>query len=69
MNYKDLKGAAYGVVNVVRKKERIHLKVNDHDVASFTEREFLDLCGVCTIFGQTLLQEKELELKKKLLER
>jgi hypothetical protein len=67
MNYKDLEGAAVGVVSVARKDKRVHLKVNDHEVTSFTESEFFDLCGCCTSFGQTLLQERELELKKKLL--
>jgi len=66
MNYKDLNGANYGAIKLLRKDKRVHLSTNDHEVTSFTESEFLDLCGACTILGQTLLQEKELKLKKKL---
>ena len=68
MKIKDVKGAEYGSIKAVKTDERILLSVNEHDLVTVSEDEFLDLCQVCIILGQKLLQDKELKLLKKIEE-
>jgi len=68
MKIKDILAAESGSIKVVKKGDDVLLSVNEHDLVTLSEDEFLDLCVCCSLLGQKLLQDKELELQKRLLE-
>jgi len=69
MQVKDVLGAESGSVKLTKKEEHVLLTMNEHDLLTMSESEFIDLCKCCTILGMKVLQDKELRLKKQLIEK